>query len=214
MKQTTCTIDGCAKPAVARGWCSGHYQRWRRNGDPLLDRSLKRRRCKVDGCDRWSHGYSMCHGHYMMWRRHGDPEWVRPTYEVCTVEGCDKQPRSKTAELCEMHYARLRRVGSLELDRWYVERPAYRTAHARVASDRGKAKEHQCIDCDRQAAHWSFAWRDVDHTAWLWEMCNGSMLAYTGEPNHYEPRCAKCARHYDMDFGSEGWRLLGQQAGA
>ena len=30
----TCSIEGCAKPARARGWCSAHYQRWQRTGDP------------------------------------------------------------------------------------------------------------------------------------------------------------------------------------
>lgn len=30
---TTCTI--CGKTAIARGWCSGHYSKWQRTGDPL-----------------------------------------------------------------------------------------------------------------------------------------------------------------------------------
>lgn len=30
-----CTIEGCDKPAWARGWCSAHLTRWRRHGDPL-----------------------------------------------------------------------------------------------------------------------------------------------------------------------------------
>lgn len=32
---TTCSIDGCEKPAKARGWCVAHYTRWIRHGDPL-----------------------------------------------------------------------------------------------------------------------------------------------------------------------------------
>ena len=31
----TCTIDGCEKPTVGRGWCRKHYNRWHRHGDPL-----------------------------------------------------------------------------------------------------------------------------------------------------------------------------------
>lgn len=36
MGQTTrkCVVDGCQKTLIARGWCSGHYQKWRRHGDP------------------------------------------------------------------------------------------------------------------------------------------------------------------------------------
>ena len=29
-----CSIEGCNKPRMARGWCCNHYERWRRNGDP------------------------------------------------------------------------------------------------------------------------------------------------------------------------------------
>ena len=31
----TCSIDGCEKEHVARGFCSMHWQRWREHGDPL-----------------------------------------------------------------------------------------------------------------------------------------------------------------------------------
>lgn len=29
-----CAVDGCTKPQIARGWCTGHYQRWKKNGSP------------------------------------------------------------------------------------------------------------------------------------------------------------------------------------
>lgn len=29
-----CSIEGCRKKHYARGWCSAHYTRWRRHGDP------------------------------------------------------------------------------------------------------------------------------------------------------------------------------------
>jgi hypothetical protein len=35
-KKFKCAIDGCGKPARSRVWCSAHYERWRRYGDPLL----------------------------------------------------------------------------------------------------------------------------------------------------------------------------------
>lgn len=33
--QFICKIDDCGKPAKAKGWCSAHYERWRKHGDPL-----------------------------------------------------------------------------------------------------------------------------------------------------------------------------------
>lgn len=33
-----CSVDGCGKVAIARGWCKTHYYRWNRNGDPLAGR--------------------------------------------------------------------------------------------------------------------------------------------------------------------------------
>lgn len=34
-------IDGCEKRLVARGYCTQHYQRWRKHGDPLVNATLR-----------------------------------------------------------------------------------------------------------------------------------------------------------------------------
>lgn len=31
-----CSIEGCGKPQIARGWCGTHYQRWKKHGNPLV----------------------------------------------------------------------------------------------------------------------------------------------------------------------------------
>lgn len=50
-----CTIEGCEKPIVGRGWCSKHWTRWSRHGSPtarLAGEVVDGRRicslCKVD----------------------------------------------------------------------------------------------------------------------------------------------------------------------
>lgn len=35
MTKDICSIDGCDRVAVARGWCHPHWKKWRRHGDPL-----------------------------------------------------------------------------------------------------------------------------------------------------------------------------------
>lgn len=37
----TCTIDGCHNPHEAHGYCSPHYQRMKRHGDPLGEGTLR-----------------------------------------------------------------------------------------------------------------------------------------------------------------------------
>lgn len=39
MPSGPCAIEGCAQPALKRGWCSRHYQRWYNHGDPLGGRA-------------------------------------------------------------------------------------------------------------------------------------------------------------------------------
>lgn len=36
MSVAVCSIDGCDRDVRARGWCSMHYQRWERHGDPTV----------------------------------------------------------------------------------------------------------------------------------------------------------------------------------
>jgi hypothetical protein len=122
----------------------------------------------------------------------------------CQVDGCEK-PSGNRANICEMHYYRNRRTGQLDRAPYRVDAPSYRAAHTRVAQARGKASDHQCWDCDKRGAHWSFAWRRVQ-APWLWEAVNGTMLAYTGNAAAYDPRCHRCARRYDGDFARQGWR--------
>ncbi len=31
---SSCTAQGCHRETIARGWCTKHYARWKRNGDP------------------------------------------------------------------------------------------------------------------------------------------------------------------------------------
>jgi 5-methylcytosine-specific restriction endonuclease McrA len=79
MKATRpCTIDGCDKPILARGWCAAHWTRWNRHGDPLAGgpfRSPTVSECTVDGCDLSTRARGLCAKHWRADMAASDPEW-------------------------------------------------------------------------------------------------------------------------------------------
>lgn len=70
----SCKMDGCDRPAFAKGYCNAHYLR-HRAGKPL-DAPIKHRSrgatCKVKGCCKkldGTGGWGLCSNHYPMVRR-------------------------------------------------------------------------------------------------------------------------------------------------
>lgn len=79
MKATrSCSIDGCEKPVLARGWCSAHWTRWKRHGDPLgggTPRQPLGDRCQADDeCPNPPFSRGMCATHWRRDKAKNDPE--------------------------------------------------------------------------------------------------------------------------------------------
>ena len=78
MADRICSIIGCDRKARSRGWCSAHYMRWSRLGDPTAGAPLNRvgdkKTCVVTDCGREVVARGWCSQHYDRWKRHGDPE--------------------------------------------------------------------------------------------------------------------------------------------
>lgn len=72
MAEATCSIDGCERVRLTRGWCSNHYALWRRNGVPERVKG-RERPCAVEGCGRSASARGWCSGHYQRWWETGDP---------------------------------------------------------------------------------------------------------------------------------------------
>lgn len=113
MNQSTCSIDGCEKRILARGWCSAHYSRWKRWGSPHhIEKRV--RYCTIEGCDRPRTGGGLCGMHYLRKKR-GTPNAENPgplrVYaEVCKLDGCGRD--HARWGYCIMHAERVRKNGS------------------------------------------------------------------------------------------------------
>lgn len=71
-----CSIPGCDNFVVGRGWCSLHWGRWRKHGDPLHERK-RRAVCSIPDCERISTARGWCRLHYERWYEQGDPLKVK-----------------------------------------------------------------------------------------------------------------------------------------
>lgn len=114
-----CSVDGCDRPRVARGWCPAHWMRWRTHGDPLVGGPIRERRdpdarCSVEGCERRAGTRELCGMHYARLRTRGDPLGGVPARQACkgkacSVEGCDEPAHARL--LCRNHYQQRRIAG-------------------------------------------------------------------------------------------------------
>ena len=74
-KGDPCTIEGCSKPILGRGWCSMHYATWQRHGDPLA--AIQRRLppgtiCSEADCGNKAKRQGMCDKHRRREMNHGE----------------------------------------------------------------------------------------------------------------------------------------------
>lgn len=81
-----CSIDWCDRPTLARGWCSMHYQRWKKGADmdARLDDPEWRFWQKVDkgdDCWEWT-GYVASHGYGKLTRDGVEVYAHRVAYEI------------------------------------------------------------------------------------------------------------------------------------
>lgn len=92
--------------------------------------------CHVDGCERASarcyvEGKPVCNKHYLRHREHKQfelPPRKKTEYETCIADGCQREATRVSHRLCEMHHARKRRSGGVELTPLTDGKPIEHTA--------------------------------------------------------------------------------------
>lgn len=107
-----CKVEGCHSKRHAKGYCTHHYGKWVRHGDPLAARAKQPPKiCSVDGCESIARTRSWCRSHYRRWQTWGDPLGRKLTKsEVgCVIEGCDNPHNAKG--YCLTHYFRNKNNG-------------------------------------------------------------------------------------------------------
>jgi ribosomal protein L37AE/L43A len=59
-----CSVEGCDRKHLARGWCRKHYEAFRRTGDPLGGIKTVAGPCSSEGCGEITVGKGLCRKHY------------------------------------------------------------------------------------------------------------------------------------------------------
>jgi len=85
-----CSIDGCELQVKAKGWCSKHWARWKRNGDPLTYNPSRgggyfkavNPDCTIEDCNKRVVAKGFCKMHYRRNSLYGDPNVIKNTGSV------------------------------------------------------------------------------------------------------------------------------------
>lgn len=106
MPKGTCSVAGCDRAILSRTWCSVHYERWRRHGDPLwVAVFAKDLPCSADGCDRLQDQNGYCNMHDRRVKLYGSPEGRRRIKVPCIGPECTNLVgEQSTTQLCGGHY--------------------------------------------------------------------------------------------------------------
>jgi hypothetical protein len=104
---------------------------------------------------------------------------------------CDR-PR-KAYGMCQMHALRHKKYGDPTITKLPRSKTdTYGRIHRRLKDKRGPASKHACIDCGKQAQHWSYQHGCPEEQ---YEPRRGAFCTHLNE--HYHPRCVPCHNKYD-----------------
>jgi hypothetical protein len=100
MYHVECKEAGCGNTVFASGICRKHYEK---------ERLEKAAPCSFDGCQKKSYRGMLCITHYRLEQQKKKP--------ICIVPNCGKPQKNFKSGLCDRHYFRAEKHGSLESTR-------------------------------------------------------------------------------------------------
>lgn len=76
-----CKIDGCNGKHKGHGYCTKHYERFRRYGDPMGGQRFRvsnnGKKCSVHDCEEMATSLGYCDKHWKRQHKHGSPNIVK-----------------------------------------------------------------------------------------------------------------------------------------
>lgn len=87
-------------------------------------------------------------------------------------------------------YSHLKELSGPQTSQWKGDDIQYRAMHSRIVQVRGRAADHDCVDCGGDAREWSYREPEGFSTN-IWD---------------YSPRCLPCHRAHDgYELSPRGW---------
>lgn len=211
VSKRVCTVDGCDRPRPYRLYCTKHYQQVKKYGC-VQQTKKKYKWCTVPGCELRANrtGAGLCEKHYMRLRRNGTFESIQkrvPDAE-CKADGCHARAFRVDGfcRNCGLRFDRNgvldRHVGVLHPNWNSFDSVGYSTVHQRIRNWMGSARNYQCVDCNKKAAHWSYNHRSPFEKE---QVVEGYLVRYSPLLCDYEPRCVKCHKRFDLSVKGFSW---------
>lgn len=174
MSTIPCPVEGCIKGAYRKGFCYAHYMKDWRYGTPTPDHGPK-----------WQDIRGQRFGALVVTQQREGTGWLCQCDCGAMTKGLagDLNRGSKTS------------CGNPKLHHRTPD-AGYTAAHQRVRQDRGPVTSLMCIDCDQSAYHWSYDHADPNEM--LAYGISTNPVAYSLNPDHYEPRCVPCHKRFDL----------------
>ena len=117
-----CSVVGCSRSNHSKGFCTLHYARFQKYGDPnkvaFTRKSLPLKKCAVTECENETPKKRFCDYHDKRSRKTGSPttplkKQLHPKGTPCAAENCNRKIVS--LGYCSIHYGRLKKYGDINL---------------------------------------------------------------------------------------------------